>query len=71
MPFTQSQLNFMISIQSQDDWSPFYFFKLVAEGSFEGEQCEHKALIAYLTRCSLEQIRDLQLALDLLGNLPS
>jgi hypothetical protein len=44
---------------------------LVAEGSFEGEQCEHKALIAFLTRCSLDQIRDLQLALDLLGNLPS
>jgi hypothetical protein len=60
----------MISIQTQDDWSPFYFFKLVAEGNFEGEQCEHKALIAFLTHCTIDQLRDLQLALDLLGNLP-
>jgi hypothetical protein len=71
MPFTESQLNFMISIQSRDDWSPFYFFKLVAEGSFEGEQCEHKALVAILTQYTMDQLKNLQTALDILNQLPS
>ncbi|MBD2770663.1 hypothetical protein [Iningainema tapete] len=62
--FTQEQLNFLIQTQS-DDWTPTYFQALVQESSSD------ENLVNYITTLSLDQVVDLQLALDLLGSLPS
>lgn len=61
--FTKEQLSLMIEIQAEDDWHPSYFFQLVKEKN------DHE-LTAFLFSLTREQIRDLQLAVDLLGNLP-
>ncbi len=64
MNFTAEQLNLMIEIQSEDDWHPSYFFDLV-------KQKEDHVLTGILLQYTRDQIRDLQLALDLLGSLPN
>ncbi len=60
--FTKEQLSLMIEIQSEDDWHPSYFFQLIKEKN------DHE-LTAFLFSLTRDQIRDLQLALDLLGSL--
>ena len=61
--FTKEQLNLLIEIQREDDWHPNYFFHLVKQKN------DHE-LTALLFSYTFDQIKDLQLALDLLGNLP-
>ncbi len=64
MQFTAKQLNLMIEIQAEDDWHPSYFFDLVKKHN------DH-VLTGILLHYTKDQIRDLQLALDLLGGLPN
>lgn len=61
--FTQEQLEFLIECQS-DDWTPTYFQTLVQESSSD------ENLVNYITNLNLDQVVDLQLALELLGSLP-
>ncbi|KAB8313965.1 hypothetical protein SD81_040255 [Tolypothrix campylonemoides VB511288] len=61
--FTKEQLNLLIEIQQEDDWHPSYFFQLVKERN------DHELTFLLFTY-TFQQIKDLQLALDLLGNLP-
>lgn len=62
--FSKEQLQLMIAIQAEDDWNPTYFCELV-------KQRGDRELTAFLSRLSRSEIQDLQLALDLLGNLPN
>lgn len=75
LAFNKNQLDFMMSIQAEDDWHPRYFLELIKERNGPAEEyqlssCEYSALISTLKTYTLDQVRDLQLALDLLGGLP-
>ena len=61
--FTKQQLKLMIEIQAEDDWHPSSFFHQVKEKN------DHE-LTAFLFSLTRDEIRNLQLALDLLGSLP-
>lgn len=63
MIFTEDQLTLLMDLQS-DDWHPYYFKGLVQKS---GE----KKLTEYINRLRIDQIQDLQLALDLLASLPA
>lgn len=62
--FSKEQLSLMVEIQAEDDWHPNKFFHLVKERN------DHE-LTATLFSYTFDEIRNLQLALDLLGSLPN
>jgi hypothetical protein len=71
--FTKQQLDLLIDAQSGDDWTANYFvYHRVPEVRQESDisQEDFEGLVEFLEKLNYEQVKDLQLALMILDNLP-
>lgn len=72
--FTQSQMLFMLRVQSADDWHCSYFIQALKEyhanptddwlGVVTIEESEFQALLSILAKATLNEIFDLQMGLN-------
>jgi len=69
--FTTAQLDLLIHTQWGEDWTTEYFPQAVIEASKQFNICslELETLIAWIETLNSEKIRQLQMALMLLGDI--